>query len=532
MRLGSPDSVTISSGVTSTLTSGQSLADVTILSGGYLIASAGSVADQITISNGGTAAADGGLLEGVTADSGGYGYVFSGVLSGATVNADGQIVTYDGGEELAASIAGYGANDVLENGAKGSGFFVSSGGRLSVHPFASASDVVVSSGALLVDWLATSGSGWTSGAISNLSILSGGHEALAYEILGRTVSGLEVTSDGFVYAYGGAVLVSTVLQAGMTSGPGSSLNGLAAEGYVYSGAVASRTVIKSGAEQFVYSGGLASGALISKGGFENVSFGGVSISAQVLDGGKEFVYSAGESEDATVSKGGVLALGSAGVLAGDTVQSGGDFDLVGGANVSGVVLSARVVQTATAISGATLASGAIVDLFDQTVVGGGGIVVGSGALASGTAVAFGGTETVLAHGIASATLVETGGALVVSSGAAASGGTVASGGLDTLWIGGKEKAITVSAGGVLEANFRMPPGHKVEVSATETISGVTLLSGAFIEALPTGDVAGLAQAIAAHAPAVAAASREAPDSRDTRSPLAGALVAFATSSVA
>jgi autotransporter passenger strand-loop-strand repeat protein len=539
VRLLNPDEITISSGVTITLSYDQTATDVTILSGGTLQADAGSQADQVTILNGGYALGEGGLLVGVTVQSGGVALVSDGVLSGVTVTAGGEVNVLGDGKELGASIGGDDANDVLDPDATGSGFVVSSGGRLSVHPKASASGVVVSSGALLVDWIATSGSVFASGALSSVTILPGGDEALAYDIYsGTAVSGLKIDKGGLFDVLSGGVIEQATLEPGRPAGLGGSgvsQNGLGGLGYIYSGGLASRTMVKSGAEQYVYSSGLAKGTLISKGGSEYVFTAGVSISAAVLAGGAEFVYSGGEAEGTTVSKGGALELRPDGVLSNVTILAAADFDLVSGANVSGATLSARVVQAAETISGATLSSGAVVDLFDQVVVGGGDIVVGSGALASGTMVSGGGSNTVLAHGVASATTVYGGSVLVVTSGGDASGGVILGGGLDILLKGGKEGAITVSSGGALElatpihsGPHIVPPGM---VTATEVISGVTLLSGALLEALPASPVAAFAQAIAAHAPA-GPAPLAAPDGRDARAPLSGPLVAFATSSIA
>jgi autotransporter passenger strand-loop-strand repeat protein len=135
-------------------------------------------------------------------------------------------------------------------------------------------------------------------------------------------------------------------------------------------------------------------------------------------------------------------------------------------------------------------------------------------------------------GVASATTVASGGTLTVSAGGVGSGGTIASGGFDILLSGGRENAIVVVSGGVLElagpihsGAHIVPPGM---VTSAEVISGVTLLSGAILQALPQSRVAVLAQSIAAHAPAVGA-GHASPSPGEARSSLIESQIGFATS---
>jgi autotransporter passenger strand-loop-strand repeat protein len=468
-----------------------------------------------------------------------------------TVNAGGKAQLFQGALEDGVAI-GYNGYDDLEYGATGSSIVVQAGGLVQNRVGASVNGIVISSGAVFQEWQETSGSGWISGGVSGLNILPGGAEAFAYIInQGRTVNGLHLSQQGFVEVDGG-VIVSTTLagtakgEAGSTFAGNAAMSeidyGVAIATVINSGAdqvvfdvvssqesVASRTAIKSGGEQFVFSGGVASASLISKGGMEFIYSGGASLAADVLAGGTEFVYSGASASGVTVAKGGRLVDG--GVLVGAVVSSGATLVLVSGVVENGFTVSAAVASVATTISGAALAAGAVVDLFDEVALGG-GVVVDSGALASGTTVGADGVERVRAHGVASATTVTAGGMMTVSSGAVAAGGTIGSGGIDVLIKGGKESAITVSSGGILElatpihsGSHILPPGV---VTSTEVVSGVTLLSGAILQALPVGGVAALAQAMAAHAPAEQG-HLATPSHAEARPPLLDTPIGFSTS---
>ena len=206
-----------------------------------------------------------------------------------------------------------------------------------------------------------------------------------------------------------------------------------------------------------------------------LSLGAVQFST-VLSGGSATLDAGATGAFLVVSKGGTLQ--GAGVISGDNIDAGsisgvlidefGYLDVVSGGSVSGVA----------ALDSST-------------------ILIEPGASASGAEVIYGGVMDVL--GSAADSFVAISGAEIVYAGARVSGDTIGNAGLLVL-AGGIATDETVTSGGTLDfegalkSNFTAGP-----VTATTTLSGVTVSSGGAIRLVAATVESGVTLSLAAAA---------------------------------
>jgi autotransporter passenger strand-loop-strand repeat protein len=327
-----------------------------------------------------------------------------------------------------------------------------SGGELLVLNGASASNLVVQSGGLVV--AGEFGGGTPGGTLTQGTVAAGGTVVLGEQSQadGLTVGGtlLQLTGVTSAVTLTGTEFVATTLfgpaetaVASATTVKGAGLQIVNAQG----SAVGS--IIMGGGELLVSSGGVADGAMVSSGGVL-VSVSGEISSTVVFAGGVADLF-AGTGAGATVSGGSLLVLNGA-VESGVDVRSGGLVlagtfagGTVGGTIDGGVVSSGglAVMGTASVISGTTIQRGGILfELAGQaSLIGLAGLeYVGGGlpgvtppnpppaAIATNTTVSSGGEQIVNSNGSAVDTSVLSGGEIVVNGGMV-SGLSLASGAL-------------------------------------------------------------------------------------------------------
>ena len=396
---------------------------------------------------------DYGLVSGVSAlqvgSSGNLQIQSGGVASAVNAGSGGQITVSSGGQ-LVATVALSGGVIAFAPGASLTGATVNSGGALDFLVIA-AGQTFADSGSVSATTV-VSGVTLMSGALLSLNgglIQNGGTATLSP---GVVVSGLTIAAGGTLSGPGvleGAVLVYGTMSGGLVGGPTA---GGAVQ--VQSGGVANGLTLLSGGADYVYSGGATSGTVVSSGAQESVR--GQVNGTYVNAGGLEVLYSGGVANAVVVGSGGTEELLAGASGSGVTLLSGATLILAGSDLGSGGGVAAFVASSATIVSGAVVSSGAVVDLGGEVLLAGGSAVIQAGAVDSGSLVSSGGTETVLSGGTATGVYVFSGGVEVLSYGAVASN-------------------VTVASGGTVEATF-LSTG---QVTSQTTISGVTLMSGAW-----------------------------------------------------
>ena len=291
--------------------------------------------------------------------------------------------------------------------------------------------------------------------------------------------------------------------------------------------------------QIIPSGVRSSGITVSSGNELEVLSGGIVQSDTILSGGLIVLSSGAVLSGATVSSGG--AISGAGALEGTTYDyglisgvsagisedfvAGGVIDVESGGVISNVIAAAQAIQilsggagygtvidnsidpayTYLQVDAGGLASGTVISngyfiiggVAKNTVIDGyysinrfqpdvaGYDAVESGGVAFNTVVEDGGQETVYAGGLTSAFEVNSGGEEVISSGGVADGGVINSGATLILSSGATASGVTISSSGTADMDLVISSGTTLglssQISATEVLNGVTLLSGAVLK---------------------------------------------------
>ncbi len=389
----------------------------TVHSGGADVVQSGGAAFGTLVSSGGIQTVlSGGVVSGTTL-SGGKEIVSSGGVARATVVSSGGIQTvFSGGVVSGTTILG-GGTDLAYVGAKLSAVTVSSGGVLELGGLIIGAGVTSSAGAVnatrvisgatllsggVVDFSkATVHSGGadvvqSGGAAFGTLVSSGGSETVQAGGLASggvvTISGAEIVRSGGVVS---ALTISsggsaTVQSGGVTVGVTVTLGGTET---VQSGGLGSKSVIKG--VELVRSGGATRGDTISSGGAETLSLGAVASGTLVSSGATLTILSGAAARGLTLPLGGVVIDNGALVISGATpttlagtlsgsgtlVENGPGTLILSGADTGfagGVVISGGVVELAKAggvgSSSITFASSAVsatllIETADQPAVG-------------------------------------------------------------------------------------------------------------------------------------------------------------------
>ncbi len=519
LTIGTASATVVGSGGVIIANSGSVVSGAILSSGGYLVAVAGSTV-RGTVSAGGSVvstgvvayqpgigttyfASSGGAL---TFAGGGMEYVLAGGTatggtfgSGATQFASGGVtigtVLSGGGEQVNSGsvasgtvVSAFGVLDVNSGGAT-IGATVGPNGTMVVATGATASGTTVFDGALNV----SSGGSVSGTVLGGDGYYTGGVLQILYEATAlNTSAGLY----GTVVVYGGSLLGGSVGSGGTVSLIGGTETGIAvssggimvlsagnASGIVdagtvtETGAVATGTTVLAGGLDTVFYGSSLS-EIIGSGGVQTVQYGTAS-GTQVGAGGVQFVNNHQATVSGTVlGSGGVAIVSTSATISGAVLQAGGALVLLPGATAVGTVSSGGAVVTTGVVDyqpglGATLhpTSDGPVTLANSALQD-----VLAGGTASGTTVKFGGTQSVFAGGVATASLVQ-GGVLNVHSGGLASG--VVDNGTAYLDAGATGSAFTV--GGTVNLSGTIT-GLSIGSGGTVTLLGAATTTATLIGA--------------------------------------------------
>jgi autotransporter passenger strand-loop-strand repeat protein len=354
----------------------------------------------------------GGTAIGAMVGSGGFQIVESaGVAISTTIAGSGVQQVTSGATASATTVSGAAALAFVFSGATGIGATLSKGGFLDVDGGALTS-ATVKAGALLEVQ--------SSGTMTSAAILSGGF----LEMFGPGSAGGVVSSGGTLELFdSGQDMTGLALRAGAVVVVG--------QGHVASGN------ISSGITELVENGGIQSGGAILSAGILEIPANGVVSVVTVSSGGKLFVFGGGTDVGASVSAGGTVNVSAGGVDFSASIGSGGVLDAAGGVTVSSLLLGGQEIVAIGGAASATILSGTA-----RLIVSAGGAALGAEV---GSRSASGGM-TVLAHGFASGTVIDSGGTEFVSGGTDLSA-DVQSGGVLQVRAGGSAIVATVESGG-------------------------------------------------------------------------------------
>jgi autotransporter passenger strand-loop-strand repeat protein/YD repeat-containing protein len=491
---GTPGSITVQPGGTVEIGSGYTLTSQAVSSGRALEVASGGILSNTLISSGGDLVVNGGLALGAIISAGGSASVANGgslwVFAGTTVRA----VSVSSGGTLAVSSGGTASNTIvlsggtieLFGGAVTSGTTISLGGILELGAGNTQTNYTVNSGFTLEVA--------SNGKASNTTVSSGG----TLELLGGAItSGTTTINPGGILEAG-----SGYTETNYTVSSGRTLE-------IASGGTASSTTVSSGG-QLIVAGtatgvtALSGGVLVASGGTLNVLSGHTVSGATVSSGGTLVVSAGATAANPTISAGGKLnILGtvsganvSSASVAGVTISSGGTLDVLSGQIAQGEfvwtsagvltsgtlnVLSAGnlVVSSGATVSNALVSSGGHLTV-DGTVIGAIVVAGGSAVVSSGGILDLNSNGSQL-NGV---TIVNNGGTLIVANLAHTSAVTISSGGTLDIW-GAIVSGATISSG----ANAVISSYGVLDVSAGQTVNGVTLAGGGSLLVVSSGGIA-------------------------------------------
>ncbi len=267
-------------------------------------------------------------------------------VSGAaidTIVSAGREGVYSGG--VASDTIVRGGKEGVLSGGLATGTVVSSGGFEDVNPGGTVRGATISAGGVILVDAASAGE--PGGTDIGTTIDSGGQE---YIEVGGTARGTTINSGGFIdfgiaTAYGlwspisaTTIIYGVTIQSGaivaFELSQGGSISGFVvvsgSEEVVHSGGGASDTTVSNGGTEGVQSGGTANGTVVSSGGLAGVLFGGTVSRTTISNGGLQLV--GGTATDTTIDDGGILELFGAGTeldIGGMVVNNSADGSLSG-----------------------------------------------------------------------------------------------------------------------------------------------------------------------------------------------------------
>ena len=359
---------TISNNGAMSVTSGGSVTDTTVDSGGSLGIGGGtkaSVATKTILNGGGTFYVNSnGNAQDTTINSGGYMYVSSGgSATDTTINSGG--AQYVDGSAMSTTIGSNGAQYVHSGGSAVSTTI--SGGAQYVD--GSATSTTINDGAQYVDGSATSttindGAQYVDGSATSTTINSSGYQSVC-----GSATDTIINSGGHQSVRGSAT--TTTINGGTQNLNGSAtsttINGSGAQ-TVYRGASATTTTINGG-NQFVY---------------------GSATDTTVNSGGRQYVYTSGNATETTITSGGMLRVDGGGSASKVTQNSGGAVVTNTSAFLSGINDKGSFSIAGGSAANMLLENGGYLTVFDghqasDTTVGSNGTLdVRSGGVLYGT----------------------------------------------------------------------------------------------------------------------------------------------------
>ena len=436
-------------GVSMSLSAGDTATNTTINSRGTQIVSSGGSATNTTINSGGNMWMVGGRATSVTINNGGTADVNAGVITGVIINSGGRLEAYrgrgetvvlgitqnSGGAILASTSASMSGTNIngsfsIANGSA-SNMLLENGGSLSVYYGHLATNTTINDGGHLMVSRNGSAVGITQnsgGAISadTDATLSGTNINGSFSIAGGSASNMLLENEGFLYVDGGHQATNTTINS---------------NGYlrVYGGGSATDTTINSGGTQYVYSGGSATNTTLNSGGIQSVSSGGSATSTTINSGGYLSVDGGGSAVGITQNSGGTIFADTDATLSGTNIN--GSFSIAGG-SASNMLLEnggALLVRNGHQATNTTINSGGRQRVF-------------SGGSATSTIINSSGEQEVSSGGSVTDTTINSGGRQRVSSGGSAIKTTIADGGRLQVDAGGSASQVTQNSGGAIVTN--------------------------------------------------------------------------------
>jgi autotransporter passenger strand-loop-strand repeat protein len=424
------------------------------------VSSGGSAVGSVVLSGGVQSVLDGGAASGTTVSSGGAQNVSSGgsVLNTRVLSSGVQSILA-GGSASGTTISG-GTQNVSSGGAA-TGTVVLSSGIQSVFAGGTASATTIGNGGVQS----------ISGGVATSSIVSSGGAQFVFA--GGAASATTVSSGGIQnVSSGGSAIDSLVLSSGVQSVfAGGTAQGATISGgsqNVFSGGIASATIVNNGGTQLVTSGGLATGAIVNSGGLQAVNSGGLISGTVVFAGGEQSVASGGVALGSVISSGGIQAVSSGGMVQATAVRQGGAI-----MNNGTVVFNPT---STTTFDGSLTGNGTVLQQGVGTTV-----MTGDSHAFAGTTTVTSGTLMVGDIGNSSASL---GGNVAVTPagtlrGHGSIGGNVANNGvlmpggtIGTLTIGGN---YTQSTNGTLTIEVSPTSGSQLKVQGAAALGGALQL---------------------------------------------------------
>ncbi|WP_166315524.1 Hint domain-containing protein [Acetobacter estunensis] len=497
----SASGLALTDGTSVALTPGNVFISGIVEQGGTLAVASGATASALTVNDGILNISSGGTVTSALLD-GGNTVISSGAsLISGTVLDNGNLTIQSGAIMSALTLSGGYAN--LESGAELSGAALSGGnttlqsgallisatlentGIVTVQSTASASDVNITGGRLLVEsggqtdhasvaangTLYVSGGGATSTLVSggSLSIDADGSAANTTVVDGGQLTvGDPSTSTDTIVSSGGTLVVDS---SGVASNTTVLTDGTL---IVSSGSLANTTTLTGGSAFITGSGAQLQTATLSDNATLTVTDHATATNVTV-ESGLIDVTSTGSLDAANVDSGGTISATNGAILSGITVN-GGKLEVDSGSLVSTLVaqegaavhmVGGTVVSATISNAGLEVTSGSVAS--DISVLASGVFVVGSNSISTDALISSGGTAS-LSGGTGSRTQLFSSGREIVSSDGREISGVVNNGGTLEVLDGGTAQQIIVSSGGQVDVEGGMLESATLSSGSTQNVS--------------------------------------------------------------
>ncbi|MGD7070960.1 Hint domain-containing protein [Acetobacter sp. AAB5] len=455
---GSQDGTTVLSGdtlnvhgatVTNTTVNAGGSMDVAMASSGWTT-SAGSAVNT-TVQAGGSALINSGSFEivsagqdtGVTIGENGKLIVENGGTALAdTILADGSAIVSAGGTTTSNSIYG---SQIISSGGTGNQDIVENGGNLLVSGGTVSGTEIESGGTISV-----LNGGWTNASAINLVVDEGatadiGSGGVAI-IDNATVRSLTINGNGSAIINAGGIMSDATINGG-----GSAIINA-------SGIISGGTLSGTYSDIYVSAGGIASGVTVENAGVLSVYTGGSGVANTIEANASAFIANGGVTSNNIIYGSQTMSAGASGFA--DTVEKGGKL-WVSGAVISNTQIDNGGIVSVTS-SGSILGSATnlVVNEGATAEIDSGGVAIADNATVQSLTI-NGGSENVLAGGIALSNTISNGGQVTIQDGGLLSGGmaqdtnttiTVLNGGVAASATIQSNAALIVSAGGSAQDN--------------------------------------------------------------------------------
>lgn len=372
------------------------------------------------------------------------------------------------------------------------------------------------------------------GTVLDLTISNGGVNGVVVKSGGVLSGGTIAYGTNANISSGGLALGVTANNAGLEVYSGGVASGsliiTAAHLDIYNGGTASSTVVSGGGEVLVSSGGTATGTMVGSGGWQIVDSGGMAFNATVSVGGVDYV--AGGTETGAIIQGeqnivvgsvynttvdaGATMYVSGGIADNTTVGVGAHMYIEGGTASGVTAVGASVptdnglflarVEAFSNVSGVTLNDGDLevyagATAYNVTATNGSYIVFSGpnylngstiAAIVSGSNVSDNSVEDIFGGGISISAIIGAAGQLNLSVGTA-SGTIVQSGGSEFVSSGGIDSQTSVRSGGQqvvssggAATSTTVYAGGSVAISSGGSASADIISNGGIVKLLAGG----------------------------------------------